>query len=202
MKLNNNLLYMLLITIGILGLLVGLHKKKENYNIKNSLTPIIQGGKRILSKEHFQTYGERAAAAKEKEEKETTSKPVASEEESQDNDENLTELMDHLDHMEKKCTEYENREKEKINQETEDLQTKYKAQLEIENDKIEQLKDLVNYYRKRYYKKLKINNKCRSEMQSKLDNDTEFIKDLKDKAQDNQIKLNVNAKELLEKIQY
>ena len=32
MKLNNNLFYILLITIGILGLLVGLHKKRENYN--------------------------------------------------------------------------------------------------------------------------------------------------------------------------
>lgn len=218
MKLNNNLFYILLITIGILGLLVGLHKKRENYNIRNSLSPIISGGKRILAKEHFESPSSRvatavaaaAAAEKEEEEKEaaeaekiTQSKPeVILDENIEDNEQHLTDLMQHLDLMENKCSDYEKKEREKIKTETEYLKEKYKEQLEIENEKIEQLKDLVNYYRKRYYKKLKINNKCRGELQSKLDDDTEFVKDLGDLVQDNQIKLNVDGKQLLDKLKH
>ena len=63
--------------------------------------------------------------------------------------------------MEEKCRDYETKERDKIDKERQYLKEKYREQLEIENDKIEQLKDLVNYYRKRYYKKLNINNECR-----------------------------------------
>ena len=62
--------------------------------------------------------------------------------------------------MEQKCKEYEENERTKLDNERRYLKEKYREQLEIENDKIEQLKDLVNY-RRRYYKKLKINNDCR-----------------------------------------
>lgn len=212
MKLNNNIFYILLITIGILGLLVGLHHKKEPYKTRNNLSPIILGGKRILAKENFENptpvkdLQNSIDSAKQNELEEpdpitTTSTPVSLEEEIEDNEQGLTNLMKHLDTMEAKCTVYEANERDKIQKETDYLKEKYKDQLNIENEKIEQLKDLVNYYRKRYYKKLNINNQCRVKIQSKLDDDTDFIKDLGETAQDNQLKLNINAEELLAKLQ-
>jgi hypothetical protein len=209
MKSNNNLFCGLLIFLFILSvcLLCAKNKLKQVYNSNtnsNDLRNAINNNENILIMENFQNSlnsFDNAIESLETEnhpEKETVTASNVNFQQGEDAD--IEDLLDQLDTMEEKCRVYETNEREKLDKEHAYLKQKYREQLEIENDKIEQLKDLVNYYRKRYYKKLKINNDCRKKIQGRLDEDTDFIKDIGGLAEDHQPKFNINKKELIDKI--
>lgn len=212
MKSNNNLFCGLLIFLFSLGICLLCAKNKlkkfsviKRLNASSNLNNIINNNESILVRENFENSLNKLDSAlnnlnskEESEEKQAVSSNNVSFQE--DTDANIDDLLEQLDTMEEKCRVYETNEREKLDKERQYLKEKYREQLEIENDKIEQLKDLVNYYRKRYYKKLKINNDCRKKIQGRLDEDTDFIKDIGELAEDHQPKLNVNRQNLINEI--
>lgn len=88
---------------------------------------------------------------------------------------NVDEVVSQLDDLEQKCNTYEEEQTKKNKLERERLKEIYNEQLEIETGKINELKNIVNYYRKRYNSKLSINNKCRKDKQLDIKNTIKSI---------------------------
>jgi hypothetical protein len=212
MKSNNKLFCGLLVLLLLTSVCLVCVKNKfkriqSSNNNTNTLENSIKANETILVKENFQnslnqldvdTSKLSSESEKNKEEEQSVSGNNVSYQ--LDEDANIDDLLEQLDTMEDKCKEYEDKERTKLDKERQYLKEKYREQLEIENDKIEQLKDLVNYYRRRYYKKLKINNDCRKKIQGRLDEDTDFIKDIGGLAEDYQPKMNIDKKKLINQL--
>ena len=88
---------------------------------------------------------------------------------------NVDDVVSQLDDLEQKCNTYEQEQTKKNKLERERLKEIYNEQLEIETEKINELKNIVNYYRKRYNSKLSISNKCRKDKQQDIKNTIKSI---------------------------
>jgi len=107
-------------------------------------------------------------------------------------DRTIDNIIEDLEQLETKCDTFEQKQNNKYKDERTRLDDLYRNQLEIETDKIEQLKGLVKYYKTQYDTKLNINNKCRQETQLKLDKDTNFVNKNRDNLQAQKLILELN----------
>ena len=78
-----------------------------------------------------------------------------------DNDESLNRMIKNLDNLEDKCKEYEDRHDIWDNEQKEKHEKVLKEQIELEDKKINELKEIVNFYRRKYNEKLHITTRCR-----------------------------------------
>ena len=105
-------------------------------------------------------------------------------------------LITQLDDLEDKCNILEQRELEKQQKEKERLAEIHRQQLDIETEKINSLRDIVKYYKKQYNNKLKVNKKCRDDIESNLQKDVNHIKDNEPAYQDRSLKFNVDFEQI------
>ncbi len=170
-----------------------LHKPKtiqnniqNNKHSKSNLQKLIDQANHIFIIENFETSPSPNTAVSNLEngiEKSNTQTTVMPEPEPDTNsdpntcntDTNISTIINDLEEIETKCSDFETSQTNKYQEERQRLDDLYRQQLDIENDKIEQLQGLVKYYKKQYDTKLKVNNKCRQETNLKLEKDTKTI---------------------------
>ena len=80
-----------------------------------------------------------------------------------------------MDSLEEKCDTFEERQTTKFKEKQKELQEEYRTQLDLETEKINQLKDIVSYYKKQYDTKLNLNKQCRTETGLKLNQDIQTV---------------------------
>lgn len=73
----------------------------------------------------------------------------------------LDDMFDNLKNLEDKCTRYEDRQRETDDIEKMRHEERVQEQLDIENVKINELTEIVNFYRKKYQEKMSVNSQCR-----------------------------------------
>ena len=101
--------------------------------------------------------------------------------EPEDTSSNITEIINNLEDLEAKCEIFEKTQTQKFKDEQEVLEEDNRRQLDLENEKIDQLKDIVAYYKKQYDTKINLNTQCRTEKGLKLNEDLKTINNNVDK---------------------
>jgi len=116
-----------------------------------------------------------------------------------DNDTNdslsLDNMFTNLTNLEEKCSEYEIKQQETDDREKQRHEEFIQEQLDIENVKINELTEIVNFYRKKYQEKMSVNSKCRANKLSGLDAATKNLNNLnKDDLSTQEVYLKFNNK--------
>ena len=75
-----------------------------------------------------------------------------------------------LHNLEQKCIEYEKSQQENDDNEKKRNEEHIQEQLDIENVKINELTEIVNFYRKKYHEKMSVNSQCRKNKFDSLEN--------------------------------
>jgi len=120
----------------------------------------------------------------------TTKPPEPSEPE--ETSANISEIINNLDTLEDKCEIFEERQTKKFKDEQQQLNEEYRTQLDLETEKINQLKDIVSYYKKQYDTKLNLNTQCRKETGIKLEEDLKTVKENTDTLKSRKVVLELN----------
>lgn len=113
-----------------------------------------------------------------------------------DNSESLNNLIENLDNLELKCREYETKQETWDNDQKEKHEKIVKNQIELENKKINELKQIVNYYRRKYNEKLHINTKCRETKINVMNQAAESLSEINPdliQQQDKKIDINISS---------
>lgn len=101
-----------------------------------------------------------------------------------DNDTNETASLDdmftNLTSLEEKCTEYETKQRDNDDREKKRHEEFIQEQLDIENVKINELTEIVNFYRKKYHEKMSVNSQCRGNKFNVLENTIKDLNNVKD----------------------
>jgi len=111
------------------------------------------------------------------------------------NDESLNNMIKNLDNLEDKCKEYEDRHDTWDKEQKEKHEKVIKEQIELEDKKINELKEIVNFYRRKYNEKLHINTQCRQSTVEELKKTVDEVVKLDGetiKKQDKQIDINLS----------
>jgi len=91
-----------------------------------------------------------------------------------DDDENDSSTLDtmfkSLHNLEQKCIEYEKNQQTVDDAEKIRNENSIQEQLDIENVKINELTEIVNFYRKKYHEKMSVNSQCRQNKFDSLEN--------------------------------
>lgn len=115
-------------------------------------------------------------------------------------DDVLNTMMDNLVTLETKCHEYEEKQHAYDKTEKENHEEIVREQIKIENEKIGELKEIVNYYRKKYNEKLNINSQCRKQKQDIMEQNIEEASNIDPELLKKQErKIDINLSELLKK---
>ena len=181
-----------------------LHKPKtikNNLNSTSNLQTLINKANHIFIVENFQSSASPNEAvsnfenALQKTKTQTTTvmpnlpSPIDSGDSS-----NIEDVLTDLDTLEKRCKTYEQNQINNFDTERKRLDDIHRGQLDIETDKINQLKEIVKYYKKEYDTKLTINTACRKEKQFKLDKDITQINTNTDKLKSKELILDLKGK--------
>ena len=120
-----------------------------------------------------------------------------------DNDTNepasLDDMFTNLTSLEEKCSEYEIKQQDNDDREKKRHEEFIQEQLDIENVKINELTEIVNFYRKKYHEKMSVNSKCRKNKFNILENTMDGLKKVKEddlNTQDVYLKFNNKTKPL------
>ena len=125
----------------------------------------------------------------------TTSIPTTTSIESYEPEEpssDIHEIISKLDNLEERCNNFEERQTTKFKDEQQQLQEEYRIQLDLETEKINQLKDIVSYYKRQYDTKLKLNTQCRKETGLQLDEDIKTVQNDKKSLKSKKVVLELN----------
>lgn len=186
-----------LVTVLVLFTLI-LYKPTINNNLNSSsnLNKLIDKANHIFILEKFNTSQEPThddvAKQLEEELKEisTTVMPTTESPTEMDNPPLITEMINQLKDLEAECKLFDKQRSQEQEVERIRLKTLHRQQLDVETEKIEQLKDIVKYYKEEYEKKLTINTKCRQQQKLQLDGDINYIQDNVDQLKRNEVILN------------
>ena len=184
MKLNNvNVILIFILCVLSITLIVTLLRKRHtqsNNNIDNGIDNSIS--RLIGIKEKFQTkrgsqYNSRNKAAGDEAEDQidkglgeipsTTTQPqhIDSLNIDEDDENNTAQSLDqmfvNLKNLEDKCKSYEEGQRDTDDIEKKRHEESVQEQLDIENVKINELTEIVNFYRKKYQEKMTVNSQCR-----------------------------------------
>jgi hypothetical protein len=153
----------------------------NNLNSRSNLQKLIDQANHIFIVENFQSSPNEAVSnlangiGKSNTQTTTTVMPNPPSPTDSCDSSNIETVLTDLDTLEKRCQTYEQNQSNKFDTERKRLDDIHRGQLDIEKDKINQLQEIVKYYKKEYDTKLTINTKCRHEKQLKLDNDIKHI---------------------------
>ena len=113
------------------------------------------------------------------------------------------EMLESLRESERICNELSRSQNERDNEELLRLQTKKLEELEIQDNKIEQLKDVLKNLRLEKLKKDQIYQKCKSDNQNKINQDYELVKKMASQGliKDESLNLDVNLSDYFKKKQ-
>ena len=182
MKLNNvNVILIFILCVLSITLIVTLLRKRHtqsNNNIDNGIDNSIS--RLIGIKEKFQTLNGSNHNNRNKNTEDSTEeliiqglqhKPSTTTQHIEslstgDGDENntaqsLDQMFDNLKNLEEKCNKYEEGQRETDDIEKQRHEEFVQEQLNIENVKINELTEIVNFYRKKYQEKMSVNSQCR-----------------------------------------
>tara|TARA_B100000787_G_C16195827_1_gene300751 strand:- start:1900 stop:2604 length:705 start_codon:yes stop_codon:yes gene_type:complete len=189
----NLLLLVLLVCICVLALSTILTKKYNNYKVKSSVEKTInringiregfadsqnefgetnessevQAQKAIIQAEEYKKEQEALQAKKEDEEKAKAKEDAETESiEGLGADQDgvtLDTMFTNLNDLEKKCKSYEDRQRASDKEEKHRHEELIQEQLDIENVKINELTQIVNFYRKKYNEKKAVTGQCRKQ---------------------------------------
>lgn len=184
---NLNLILLFILSVLSITFIIRLLKKNYNQNNNNLNRGIENSIDRLLGiKEGFQTtqrgyeYNsnnqkteETAQQEIEKELETSTSSPPDDDDDGVGDsidslDENdgkdtstLDTMFEGLQNLEQKCIKYEKSQQENDDNEKKRNEEYIQEQLDIENVKINELTEIVNFYRKKYHEKMSVNSQCR-----------------------------------------
>lgn len=99
----------------------------------------------------------------------------------------LDEMFTNLESLETKCSIYEDKQKEKDEENKEEHKKMIQEILDIENSKINELTEIVNFYRQKYFEKMNTKNQCRQQTNTMLEQNIDTVYQNKNmfKVQDN-----------------
>jgi hypothetical protein len=101
-----------------------------------------------------------------------------------DNDTNepasLDDMFTNLTSLEEKCSEYEIKQQDNDDREKKRHEEFIQEQLDIENVKINELTEIVNFYRKKYHEKMSVNSECRKNKFNILENTMDGLNKVKE----------------------
>ena len=99
----------------------------------------------------------------------------------------LDELFTNLESLETKCSMYEENQKTKDEENKEKHKKMIQEILDIENSKINELTEIVNFYRQKYFEKMNTKNQCRQQTNTMLEQNIDTVYKNKNmfKVQDN-----------------
>ena len=133
-----------------------------------------------------------------------TSSPHVDSLDDDDNNENdekdtstLDTMFEGLQNLEQKCIKYEQSQQENDDNEKKRNEESIQEQLDIENVKINELTEIVNFYRKKYHEKMSVNSQCR---QNKFDSLEKTMSKLVETNENSDTKGSVNQQEVHLKI--
>tara|TARA_B110001450_G_scaffold254741_2_gene280729 strand:+ start:1415 stop:2128 length:714 start_codon:yes stop_codon:yes gene_type:complete len=183
MKLNNvNVILIFILCVLSITLIVTLLRKRHtqsNNNIDNGIDNSIN--RLIGIKEKFQTESGSQYTKQNKNTEDSTEEQISSALQQKpstttqhidslniDDDENenntaqsLDKMFENLKNLEDKCNSYEEGQRETDDKEKQRHEESVQEQLDIENVKINELTEIVNFYRKKYQEKMTVNSQCR-----------------------------------------
>ena len=107
------------------------------------------------------------------------------------NTDRLDIMITQLNSIEAKCYDLRNKQKKAENDEKRELEEERLAQLDLEDEKIKELEDMLQTYRKVYKEKSAISNKCRNEIMKNVKDQYNVIDNNRDKFKRG-TKVNVN----------
>lgn len=218
----NIVLLVVLMCTGLLFILTVINSIYKKYKTNNSVEQTINRIKGI--REGFETnefnqanmnsgkqaeelIGIAEKAAKEKKEQEKLEKEKDGDEdpESDDSDEDvelgglstgssLDEMFENLKTLEKKCKDYEESQDKNDMDEKRKHEELIQEQLDIENVKINELTQIVNFYRKKYTEKKSVTGQCRKQKFGELEKTMKDVVELSNQNNNSASKHEVNVK--------
>jgi hypothetical protein len=191
----------LVIVLVLFTLILYKPTKNNNLNSSSNLNKLIDKANHIFILEKFDTsqgptHDDVAEKLKEELEEElneisTTVMPTAASPTEMEYPPKITDMIDQLKDLEGVCKTFETQRSAEQEDERIRLETLHRQQLDVETEKIEQLKDIVKYYKEEYDKKLTINNTCRQQQKKNLNGDINYIQENVDQLKRNEVILNL-----------
>lgn len=113
----------------------------------------------------------------------------------------LENMIKNLDNLEEKCRYFEGKRDEYDEQEKIRTDKTMKEQIELEDAKIDELKEIVNYYRRKYNEKIHISSKCRTNKIDTLENTAKQLYNIENKnlLKNNDPNIEVNLTDFIKK---
>ena len=118
---------------------------------------------------------------------------------SMSNSDDIQLMVTKLNNVEEACKRFEESINERDEQTGEKIREYMKRQLDKEDEKIQELEELVSVFRQQYFMKEAINNRCTNEKQKQIDSEIKNIKDNEENFLDQSQEVNLNLSKSVSK---
>ena len=110
----------------------------------------------------------------------------------QANGDDIDKMVNTLDKVEEVCRRFEQKINDRDEETAEKIRNNMKEQLDKEDEKIQELEELVNVFRQQYLMKESINYRYTKEKMDQLDDTVQNVSDNREKYQDHSKQINMN----------